>query len=43
MIVNKGYTVFREILVVMHPRAVTVAEFYHRGGNGPTTTGGAVL
>ncbi len=24
-------------------RAVTVADFYHRGGNGPTTTGGAVL
>ncbi len=23
-------------------RAVTVADFYHRGGNGPTTTGGAV-
>ncbi len=24
-------------------RAVTVADFYHRGGNGPTTTGGTVL
>ncbi len=24
-------------------RAVTVADFYHRGGNGPTTAGGAVL
>ncbi len=24
-------------------RAVTVAYFYHRGGNGPTTAGGAVL
>ncbi len=21
-------------------RAVTVADFYHRGGNGPTTAGG---
>ncbi len=24
-------------------RAVTVADFYHRGGNGPTIAGGAVL
>ncbi len=24
-------------------RAVTVADFYHHGGNGPTTAGGAVL
>ncbi len=24
-------------------RAVTVADFYHRGGNNPTTAGGAVL
>ncbi len=24
-------------------RAVTVADLYHRGGNGPTTAGGAVL
>ncbi len=24
-------------------RAVTVADFYHRGGNGPTTAGGTVL
>ncbi len=24
-------------------RAVTVADFYHRGGNGPTTAGGAML
>ncbi len=24
-------------------RAVTVADFFHRGGNGPTTAGGAVL
>jgi len=24
-------------------RAVTVADFYHRSGNGPTTAGGAVL
>ncbi len=24
-------------------RAVTVADFYHRGGNGPSTGGGAVL
>ncbi len=24
-------------------RAVMVADFYHRGGNGLTTTGGAVL
>ncbi len=24
-------------------RAVTVADFYHRGGNGPATAGGAVL
>ncbi len=24
-------------------RAVTVADFYHRGGNGPTTAGDAVL
>ncbi len=24
-------------------RAVTVADFYHRGGNGPTTAGGAAL
>ncbi len=23
-------------------RAVTVADFYHRGGNGQTTAGGAV-
>ncbi len=22
---------------------MTVADFYHRGGNGPTTAGGAVL
>ncbi len=25
------------------PRAVTVEDFYHRGGNNPTTAGGAVL
>ncbi len=24
-------------------RAVTVTDFYHRGGNGPTTAGGVVL
>ncbi len=24
-------------------RAVTVADFYYRGDNGPTTAGGAVL
>ncbi len=24
-------------------RAVMVADFYHYGGNGPTTAGGAVL
>ncbi len=24
-------------------RAVTVADFYHRGGNGPTTADGTVL
>ncbi len=24
-------------------RAVTVADFYHRGGNNPTTAGDAVL
>ncbi len=24
-------------------RAVTVADFYHSGGNGPTAAGGAVL
>ncbi len=29
-------------LSVAH-RAVTVADFYHRGGNGPTTASGAVL
>ncbi len=30
--------------LAMHiTRAVTVADFYHRGGNGPTTAGGAVL
>ncbi len=33
----------REFLVKTKLRAVTVADFYHRGGNGPTTTGGAVL
>ncbi len=25
------------------PWAVTVADFYHRGGYGPTTAGGVVL
>ncbi len=29
-----------EFLVKTKLRAVTVADFYHRGGNGPTTTGG---
>ncbi len=24
-------------------RAVTVADFYHRGGNGPTTAGGVCI
>ncbi len=33
----------REFLVKTKLRAVTVADFYHRGGNGPTTAGGAVL
>ncbi len=33
----------KEFLVKTKLRAVTVADFYHRGGNGPTTTGGAVL
>ncbi len=33
----------REFLVKTKIRAVTVADFYHRGGNGPTTTGGVVL
>ncbi len=28
---------------MLNTRAVTVADFYHRGGNGPTTAGGAVL
>ncbi len=27
----------------MTNRAVTVADFYHRSGNGPTTADGAVL
>ncbi len=27
----------------MSARAVTVADFYHRGGNGPTTVGDTVL
>ncbi len=27
----------------LNDRAVTVADFYHRGGNGPTTAGGAVM
>ncbi len=29
--------------ILISSRAVTVADFYHRGGNGPTTAGGAVL
>ncbi len=29
----------REFLVKTKLRAVTVADFYHRGGNGPTTAG----
>ncbi len=33
----------REFLVKTKLRAVTVADFYHRSGNGPTTTGGTVL
>ncbi len=33
----------REFLVKTKLRTVTVADFYHRGGNGPTTAGGAVL
>ncbi len=33
----------REFLVKTKLRAVTVADLYHRGGNGPTTTGGAVF
>ncbi len=28
---------------VVSNRDVTVADFYHRGGNGPTTAGGLVL
>ncbi len=31
------------VCVCVYIRAVTVADFYHRGGNGPTTAGGAVL
>ncbi len=31
------------ISLLLFNRAVTVADFYHRGGNGPTTAGGAVL
>ncbi len=34
---------FYTFLGGVHIRAVTVADFYHRGGNGPTTAGGAVL
>ncbi len=30
-------------IYVILSRAVTVADIYHRGGNGPTTAGGAVL
>ncbi len=33
----------REFLIKTKLRAVMVADFYHRGGNGPTTAGGAVL
>ncbi len=33
----------RNILTAVKNRAVMVADFYHRGGNGPTTAGGAVL
>ncbi len=29
--------------ICIYFRAVTVADFYHRGGNGPTTAGGAML
>ncbi len=31
------------LTILVYSRAVTVANFYHRGGNGPTTDGGAVL
>ncbi len=33
----------QSLLRYIETRAVTVADFYHRGGNGPTTAGGAVL
>ncbi len=29
--------------IFVKTRAVMVADFYHRSGNGPTTAGGAVL
>ncbi len=31
------------LMFVVVGRAVTVADFSHHGGNGPTTAGGAVL
>ncbi len=36
---------YRSIIIhyLNQHRAVKVADFYHRGGNGPTTAGGAVL
>ncbi len=33
----------KEIIRLKKIWAVTVADFYHRGGNGPTTAGGTVL
>ncbi len=35
--------IYIPVLNVLLIRAVTVADFYHRGGNNPTTAGGAVL
>ncbi len=47
MLTRQQFTVIRKLTMsakASHlPRAVTVADFYHRSGNGPTTTGGAVL
>ncbi len=38
-----GVSNYRESYREQTTRAVTVADFYHHGGNGPTTASGAVL